>query len=168
MWLLTAAVVVMVGLVWQAFASTPATNPDFRNDYLLGAVITTALGVLALLGAWATYFGHQRSVELHSGSMSVHSWIRWWKFGTDRSIDLSDARSALMIRPGYVEISRLAVADRPSWGPTLRPLPHVIDRIGTFWWLEEEYAELRSALAAQGMEVEYRESVSVHFPIPGR
>jgi hypothetical protein len=149
MYVLSAGFVLMIGAVSMAFIGSP-------SPYVPGAVVVIGLVVAGFAIYWAAYLGHQRSVEIRDGHLHVRSWLRWWRLGTDRSIDLGTVTSALLLRPHHVELAIPGASTRVG---TFYSTKRGVDRFGTFWWYDDDYLLLRDELLRKGIETEYR-----HYP----
>jgi hypothetical protein len=152
MFVLSAALAMTVIGLWLALLTSPA-NPQSRGDTVTGVVVVTVMAVIGLVIYWLAYMGHQRTAEVRDGRRWIRSWLRAGPLGTDRSISLAEVKNALLLRPHHVELSIPGASTRVG---TLYGIARDVDRFGTFWWYEDDYHALESALRSEGVDVEYR------------
>jgi hypothetical protein len=130
MYLLTAVVVLATSFEIVIYLT-------HSNDAGLGLVL--GVSVLVVLNAscgavvWVAYLAYQLSVELNDGRLLVRSWLKIGRLGTERRIDLAQARRALILRPNFVEFDIPGATTRVWSGY------HLLrdrDRLGTMWWFD--------------------------------
>ena len=150
MYVLSGAVALTVVGLWVSLL-TSRRNP--QADVVLGFVVITVMAAIGLVFYWLAYLGHQRTAEVRDGRLWVRSWLRVGPLGTDRSISLADVKHALLLRPHHVELSIPGASTRVG---TLYGIARDVDRFGTFWWYDDDYHALESALSSEGVDAEYR------------
>lgn len=152
MYVLSAAVAVTVIGLWIALLTSPR-NPQPGSDAVMGFSVVTVMAAIGLAIYWLMYLGHQRTAEVRDGRLWVRSWLCAGPWGTDRSISLAEVGHVLLLRPHHVELSIPGASTRVG---TLYGIARDVDRFGTFWWYEDDYLALESALRAEGVDAEYR------------
>ncbi len=149
MYLITAVLVLATPFeIFVAMTHTP--------DAGAGLAFSAAFLVINVVGGallWIMYLAYQLSIELRHGRLFVHSWLKVGPLGTDRAIEVANARKALILRPNFVEFEIPGATTRVWSGYRLL---RDCDRFGTMWWFDADYAALQHLLRDLRIPTEYR------------
>lgn len=142
------------GLV--GYALSLSATPQRRADLMIGLGVVAAISFVGLLILWLGDLWYQRTASVTPAEIAFRPWIRFGGLAKDRVIPLAEVEHVLLLRPHHIEFTMPAAETQV--GTFWRRLKG-IDRIGTFWWRQEDYLALERALNEVGVPAEYRHVV---------
>jgi hypothetical protein len=109
---------------------------------VIGLGVVAAISFVGIVILWLGYLGYQRAAFVTSAEIAFRPWIRLGGLTRDRVVPLADVHHVLLLRPHHIEFTIPGAETRV--GNFWRRLRGV-DRVGTFWWWDDDYVALQRA-----------------------